>query len=573
MSDDATTGREPDGSAEWKFERDFARRLFRALGTPAAVRADLLLAEGDVVQLLETEIDAGRYQEPRHFAEDYQVASLLKSSPNVPGLPLDVRQSAAREKLLSCEARNAETNERLAQDLPDWFGEFSSYVLQILGPLGDSELNRIADRATFGPGANVGVRTEGLVPSIKYETAPVCTPGLLSLLPGLMPAMVAQYHAEQGSDPRVVPGNAHFTVPKKWNIERCAAKEPLYNSRLQSGIGELMQKRLSIFGVDLRDQRLNQYLAEMAYAWGGATVDLSSASDLMAYMLVCQALTYNGDVNGLRWFRLLCAARSPVMKIAGRRHVLEMFSSMGNGFTFPLETIIFLAMIKTVVPRDEQCLCTVYGDDMILPATYAAELISRLEYVGFQVNRAKTCLAGAFFESCGTDWFQGQNVRPFYLRKDPENPAPYPLHMANALREWCLRIYGEIPPKLLPVWQWCKGLVPAAFRNPVPSWMGDCGLHLDLEAALKGGVVHAESLPREDPRSTWEGYIIRTAFIPAELTERRRWGVLMAALAQRRTSDLVPTLGQEALRGLYGRVRTGTSVVVWEPPRFKQWLP
>jgi hypothetical protein len=572
MSKQAIAGSDPDIDAEWKFEHEFARRFFRAIGTPAAVRASLLL-DDDLVQLLETDIDAKGYQEPRHFAEDYQIASLLRCSPNVPGLPLEIRQASARKKLEACEARNAETNERLAGGLPDWFQEFSSNVLMILGPLGEPELVDIAEKAAFGPGANVGVRTAGLVPSIKYETAPVCTPGMLNLLNGLMPEMVAKYHDEQGSKPRVVPGTAHFTVPKKWNIERCAAKEPLYNSRLQSGIGSKMAKRLTYFGVDIRDQRRNQELAAMAYEWGLSTVDLSTASDLESYMLICQALTFNGDKDGIRWFRLLCAARSPAMKIAGEYRTLEMFSSMGNGFTFPLETIVFLAMMMTVVPREERCFTAVYGDDMILPKRYASALIDRLEYVGFQVNRTKTCLAGAFFESCGTDWFKGQNVRPFFLRKDPENPAPYPLHVANAMREWALRVYKVFPQHLVSLWNWCKGLTPVAFRSPVPSWMGDCGLHMDLESALKCGVIPAASLEDSDPRCTWEGYVIKTALLPAALIERRRWGVLMAALAHGSDLKLAPSRGQEALRGLFGRVRTGDSVVVWDPPRFHQWLP
>lgn len=414
----ASAARPSDGSvrSDWIFERDFASRFYEASGTPCAQRAYLRISSADYTGLNGFSVDPRNYQEPEQFAEDYQVAELLKKSLNIPGFALEERKAAALSKFLAAEARNSETNTRLmGESMPSWFGDFSYQVLRALGPLDEKALDRIQQLGKFGPGVNVGVRGDGLVPSIKYHTKPVVTKPLAPLLPGFMPALVNDYWGDNLlSHTCVVRGNSHFTVSKNWEIERCAAKEPLWNSYIQAGIGRYAVDRiLRVFGIDLHDQRLNQALASMAYEWELATLDLSSASDLMSRVLVWLMLCYNGDEQGKRWFHLLNLARSPVMKIDGVDHALEMFSSMGNGFTFPLETIIFASVIRTVVPRNEWALSTAYGDDMIVPQRYASQVVERLEFLGFKVNSKKTCLAGAFYESCGADWFKGQNVRPF----------------------------------------------------------------------------------------------------------------------------------------------------------------
>lgn len=279
----------------WSFEREFASRFFEAAGTPVAQSAYMRLAADDVVGLLERPIRAHDYQEPKHFATDYQVSELLRKSLNIPGVGKQEREAAALSKFLAAEVHNAATNQRLATErLPDWYGVFSGHVLTILGLLDGCALDTIAELSKFGPGANVGVRTEGLVPSIKYDTKPVVTADLQPLLPAVMGERVADYWGVNlPLKTRVVNGNSHFTVPKSWNIERCAAKEPLWNSFLQLGIGRYITRRLTHFGVDLHDQRLNQALAEKAFTWGLSTIDLSSASDLMCREVVFTALCYN----------------------------------------------------------------------------------------------------------------------------------------------------------------------------------------------------------------------------------------------------------------------------------------
>jgi hypothetical protein len=369
--------------------------------------------------------------------------------------------------------------------------------------------------------------------------------------------MALAYLDEVGAEVKTVRGNAHFTVPKNYKTERCAAKEPLWNSYLQLGIGDWISERLKRFGVNLHDQTRNQSLAQKAYEGNLATLDLSSASDLMAYNAVQLALTYNGDADGLRWFELLCMARSPEMKINGNWVKLEMFSSMGNGFTFPLESAMFLSVVRTVVPRDEWPMCAVYGDDIIAPARYMDHIVEYLEYLGFKVNSEKTCLAGTFFESCGTDWFKGHNVRPFYLHQPSGSPIPYALQAANALRAWCLRVFGELPHKYYSVWSWCRSQVPQSWRFPVPKELGDVGLHVGEDDAVRLGVPLASA---EDPQ--FEGYRVKYVRLTPAKLERKMWSVLIARLSQHGMSEAA-SRGFEPLRGIFGRVRTKSLVVLW----------
>lgn len=551
-------------SSSWNFERTFALKFYEAIGSPRSLRQALLLERGAYDDLNGLSTSYNDYQEPKHFAEEYQVAELLRKSRSIPGVTPSLREEKARAKFIGAEARNADTNTRLMdQVMPIWFGDFSYQLLRILGPLDDGHLEQIAVLGGFGPGVNVGVRGDGLVPSIKYDTLPVATKAVADLLPALMPGRVSDYWGVRLTEcSQIVDGNHHFTVPKSWDIDRCAAKEPLWNSFLQAGIGKFISRRLERFGVDLHDQRLNQTLASVAQDWGLATVDLSSASDTMARVLVWLALCYNGDPNGKRWFHLLNTARSPKMRLPDQNGskswvALEMFASMGNGFTFPLETALFLALARCTVNSKDWCVVTAYGDDIILPQRDAHQFVERLEYLGFQVNSKKTCLAGAFFESCGTDWYLGTNVRPFYLHRDPENPAPYALQAANALRAWCYRIYGFIPAKLESLWRWCKGHIPTIWRNPVPVEFGDVGLHVDLLTARTMGVRVCE-----DPWT--EAYWVTHVKLSPVTKDRKSFGVLTHALSQRRgTTDGQQTRGLEPVRGLYGRIRTEKSPVIW----------
>jgi len=117
---------------------------------------------------------------------------------------------------------------------------------------------------------------------------------------------------------------------------------------------------------------------------------------------------------------------------------LEKFSSMGNGFTFELETLLFLALSMATMEslglenqpgRDLH----VYGDDIIVPTECAANVKAVLRYFGMAINETKSFVEGPFRESCGGDFFEGVDVRPYQLKELPFEPQHW-IAMANGIR-------------------------------------------------------------------------------------------------------------------------------------------
>jgi hypothetical protein len=60
----------------------------------------------------------------------------------------------------------------------------------------------------------------------------------------------------------------------------------------------------------------------------------------------------------------------------------------------------------------------IYGDDIIVPVDCVPHVIAELETFGFKINRDKSFWNGKFRESCGGDFYDGQDVTPVRLRKE-----------------------------------------------------------------------------------------------------------------------------------------------------------
>nr|UJQ85800.1 MAG: hypothetical protein 3 [Leviviridae sp.] len=198
-------------------------------------------------------------------------------------------------------------------------------------------------------------------------------------------------------------------VPKSAKTYRSVNVEAGLNVMFQLGIGDYMAKRLAKRGIDIRDQTLNQRRAREGSLTGAlATLDLSSASDTISREIVFELLP-------LEWAELLNWGRSSsVVLPSGKTISQEKFSSMGNGYTFPLETLIFWGLAAACCDRDSDA--TVYGDDIIIPSDKFDLLREVLHYAGFKVNVGKSFATGPFRESCGKDYFRGMDVRPFYAK-------------------------------------------------------------------------------------------------------------------------------------------------------------
>jgi hypothetical protein len=229
-----------------------------------------------------------------------------------------------------------------------------------------------------------------------------------------------------------------LTVPKDAKTDRTIAAEPTGLIFLQKGIGRYLRNRLKRFGVDLDDQRINQNLAASAYGEGLATLDLASASDTICkevVRLLCPD----------HMWRLLNRLRCANYVLDGKVSSFSKFSSMGNGFTFELESLIFYAAARAVVEDQapDQVRFGVYGDDIVVPQKASAATVSLLEDLGFSVNSSKSFVDGPFFESCGKHYFQGIDVTPPYQKKTlDDSPIEY-IRTANRLYEWILRCEAD----------------------------------------------------------------------------------------------------------------------------------
>jgi hypothetical protein len=183
------------------------------------------------------------------------------------------------------------------------------------------------------------------------------------------------------------------------------ACEPSANAFCQQAIGQWFRKRLKSVGVDLNDQTINQEAAFRARVDDLSTLDLSSASDTLSIALVDLLLPYE-------WVKLLCMVRSPFTLLDGKWYFLEKFSSMGNAFTFELESLIFWAISSCVASY-----VVVYGDDIIVDQKSYDNVVSALSLFGFIPNQEKSFKAGPFYESCGKHFFDLEDVTPAYQKE------------------------------------------------------------------------------------------------------------------------------------------------------------
>lgn len=219
---------------------------------------------------------------------------------------------------------------------------------------------------------------------------------------------------------RIVDGNRITFVPKNSQIDRSIAIEAALNLYLQLGCDGFIRRRLKRYKIDLDDQSKNQCLARQGSfadtSKSFVTIDLSAASDSISTKLVELLLPPE-------WYRYLMDIRSPFGQIGESSLEYEKISSMGNGFTFALESAIFASAIFAVQKfrnkKYEPDKCAVFGDDLIVEKDIADQVIQLLSLFGFAINTEKSFLFGPVRESCGTDWFHGAPVRPIFFSDPP----------------------------------------------------------------------------------------------------------------------------------------------------------
>lgn len=383
--------------------------------------------------------------------------------------PATLSQRAV-DKMVAQDRRNAFTNQRLAKlnthfgccSAAQLFSTAQEFISQILG----SFTYDVFQGCSFSSGATTSRRREVGAAWFKYDGKADVTASafpyaraLLAQTP-LWSQNVIGVGMSTESPWRIVPGNAVFTVPKSSDIDRAAAKEPDLNMYLQKGIGNHIRDRLKLFGINLNDQSVNQRLAlEGSISQELATVDLSSASDSVTWKLIEQLLPW-------KWFDVMSDLRSPRGKLPdGTVIEWEMFSSMGNGFTFELESLVFYAITRAVCYHTRTSgQISVYGDDIIVPVRAAYTLRRVLGWCGFKVNSSKSYWTSPFRESCGKHYYNGLDVTPFYARK-PISDVQRLIWFANRLRKWAEVDHLICSPETYSLWRSVVNQIPSRFHG------------------------------------------------------------------------------------------------------------
>jgi hypothetical protein len=468
--------------------------VMEQIGTARSLAVAILLRHGDWKAIVELKPpEPGHYLTAEAYFRDCQATQLLrKLEMDLPGVD---RVTPTIAKWLAGEKQCYQTNERLSgfeksvyltadSDLAVYafIGQCRKIILSWIGaapPSLDTLKGRFGPKSTY---ADIGKLIT--VPD-KMTSNPTLTSSVGFHLLNWVGTLWATSVASRGGELSFVRGNRFATVPKTALIDRSIAVEPSINVYYQLGYGQSLRKRLrSATGWDLgRAQDIHRQVAkENSVLREFATLDLSNASDTVSTQLVRLLLPS-------RWFRALDSVRSKMTYIPEGYGVtpgwrkLEKFSSMGNGFTFELETIIFAA-IATAYLRScgkEGKIGSdlfVYGDDIILPDDIAPGFESVLRFFGFSLNKEKSYWGPVpFRESCGADYHTGFDVRPYSIKEPYDDPWKL-LPDINGIRRFAEKLAAFAGRLDLRAWHpWVDSLPDQLKRCRGPSDLGDAVIH------------------------------------------------------------------------------------------------
>jgi len=367
---------------------------------------------------------------PRLFAAHSLSRSLFKKFEDVSPEAAD-RAALEKFKLVNdrCGRYRLPTQRNTWDD--EFIGNLKEFLYRFFYPTSVGcliQLSAIEDRVAAGPGVSIGARGEDFYTK-HFDSTLTCTSEsrfLRSVYTRFCGRSELWSKAEEFRDKTygftTVSGSKLSFAPKNVDISRTICVEPSLNMFYQLGLGSLLTERLRHFGVDTSKQpEVNKLLCcEGSVDGSFGTIDLSSASDSLANTLLAELLPQEV-------FTWLWALRSHRVVLPDKTMCeLHMISTMGNGFTFPLQTILFAGVVIATyqqlgIPIKKRCDGAgdnygVFGDDIIVRREAYNRVVLNLELLGFVVNRDKSFNEGSFRESCGVDYFAGSDIRGIYCK-------------------------------------------------------------------------------------------------------------------------------------------------------------
>lgn len=462
-----------------------ALQAYEDLNCPRSLACYILAKNSEFVQLASLSVEPEWYNSFRSFERAFQATELLRKFDGLPGLGPKERRIAALKKAEDAELQCARTNARfldliMGGNLPDspLVAVLRSAQRKISDVLGRFNVQEFLASCKWGPGSDALNKRPWVSPYHKYRWKYSSTASCRYLVPlvteanGVWSRWLAQSEFVEGAfsplDNHLVDGNTYTTVSKTALTDRSICVEPGWNVYFQLGVGKMIRRRILMgCGIDLSDQTWNGRLAlEGSKSSLLATIDLSSASDTVASRLVQFLFSHRAS---RQWLRVMDSLRCAKTNWGTRRRPLwkqnSKFSSMGNGYTFELETLIFWALSTSACEMQGGSCWGVYGDDIIVDSSCYDFVSEVLSFCGFTVNNRKSFKTSYFRESCGMNAWDGTPIETFRLESLENISSVFSAH--NGLRRLgCKRAAALV----------VRG-IPKTLRLYGPPELGDSVLH------------------------------------------------------------------------------------------------
>lgn len=467
--------------------------------SPLAKACLRALDEGNYDWLARVTVSPSSYTDARSYLADASAVSMLRKYKSLP-ISINKKEAALatwQEGEKECLKANLRLDRHVASvtqrtpsgeslysesDSDQRISNFFIVVRSIVESwIGFKPKALVAGR--FGPGATYTARGSLTTIPEKMANRPTLTHGAIWYLPQWLGTQWGSTVATRHGQVDFVPGNRFGTAPKDSTKDRPIGVEPDINVFYQLALGSELRsewKRTTGWDLNLAGTINGRVARESSTSKEFATLDLTNASGTL-----CRALVKL--CTPPKWFDQLDGLRSPKTLIRKHWRLLEQFSSMGNGFTFELESIIFAALACAVSKKhglagEMGVDVFVNGDDIIVKNEIVTDLISVLRFCGFTLNDAKSFWGDhPFRESCGQDFYNGKPVRPFFLKKDPDD-LQNAIVLANGVRALSERFASNGLPPLRRTWFAILDGIHRDVRNcRGPKDLGDIVIHDDPE--------------------------------------------------------------------------------------------
>jgi len=362
----------------------------------------------------------------------------------------DARKEKAIDGFVQCEKDVRDADASTTPKQWERFKHASTLLFSDIFSLMDHKIYEGDIRPKHGP----GVTADGLKGNKKYlqTTWPSRLDEWFPIGDFLLPNH--RYYDELDHIDILEPGSEIpsrvILVPKTLKTPRIIAAEPTAMQYAQQAILEPLveileseylpspykgKRNLISKMIGFRDQTVNQRSAREGSLTGNlASIDLSEASDRVSNQHVRALLSNFPHLRGA-----VDACRSRKADVLGRGVIrLAKFAPMGSALCFPMEAMVFLTMIFVAIAEEHNEPLSrslikrysdsvrVYGDDIIVPVDVVRRVVDTFESFGIRVNVAKSFWNGKFRESCGKEYYDGNDVSIVRCRRE------FPTHRKHA---------------------------------------------------------------------------------------------------------------------------------------------